>query len=55
VLLGDVMLAFGGDPLSRVDDLEGLLGGDSVGVERELSLLRAGTELQLSVKPDEKG
>ena len=52
LLLGDVILALGGQAVERVQELQGLLGEGAVESELSVSLLRAGSELVVSVTPE---
>jgi len=45
--LGDVLLAIGDVPIEGADDVQRALGGNSVGAERTLEILRAGTRTTL--------
>jgi S1-C subfamily serine protease len=49
---GDVILEFGGEPVSGVDDLHRLLIGDRAGRAVSTHILRAGRPLDLSVTPE---
>lgn len=51
VLMGDVLLRFGSEKLSRVGELEAALPAGVAGVETELRLWRAGAEQKLRVAP----
>jgi S1-C subfamily serine protease len=42
LLLGDVIVSAGGQPIGRLDELRALLGADRVGVEVPVRILRAG-------------
>ena len=52
VAKGDVILAFGGDPVSGVDDLHRLLIGDRVGQAIPLHIFRGGRPLDLTMTPE---
>jgi S1-C subfamily serine protease len=52
VLLGDVILSVAGAPVSRVDELSSALDEGSIGRELPVELLRAGSELTLTVRPE---
>jgi S1-C subfamily serine protease len=49
---GDVILEFGGEPVSGVDDLHRLLIGDRAGRDITLRILRAGRPFELVVSPE---
>jgi S1-C subfamily serine protease len=51
-LKGDVILEFGGEPVSGVDDLHRLLIGDRAGIAVHIRILRAGRPLGLTVTPE---
>jgi S1-C subfamily serine protease len=51
-LKGDVILEFGGEPVSGVDDLHRLLIGDRAGIAVHIRVLRAGRPLGLTVTPE---
>jgi S1-C subfamily serine protease len=50
---GDVILGFGGTPVSGIDDLHRLLSDDRIGVPAPLVVLRRGERRQLVVVPAE--
>jgi S1-C subfamily serine protease len=50
---GDVILGFGGTPVSGIDDLHRLLTDDRIGVPAPLVVLRRGERRQLVVVPAE--
>jgi S1-C subfamily serine protease len=52
VLLGDVVLSVGGTAITRVDELSSALDEGTIGRELPLELLRAGSELTLTVRPE---
>ncbi len=52
VLLGDVILAVGGQAVARADELASVLDEGKIGVELGVDILRAGAEQTLSVKPE---
>jgi serine protease DegQ len=52
VLLGDVILAVGAEPVESVDALQGVLGEQVIGQELSVALLRAGAERTLGVTPE---
>ena len=54
VLLGDVILALDGQPISAPEDLLDLLAGDRVGTAAKLHLLRGGTPIDLTVTVGER-
>ena len=55
VLVGDVILALDGQPVTSPDDLVDLLTGDRVGKAATLSLLRGGSAASLAVTIGERG
>jgi serine protease Do len=55
VLVGDVILALDGQPVTSPDDLVDLLTGDRVGKAATLGLLRGGTATSLAVTIGERG
>ncbi len=55
LLLGDVLLSLDGRPLQAIDDLRGSLGGDQIGRQVRVRLLRAGRTEELSVVVGERG
>ena len=50
---GDVIVAYGGQPVEGIDDLHRLLTGEQVGVESEISLLRRAEMIALTIAPAE--
>jgi S1-C subfamily serine protease len=48
---GDVVVGLAGEPVSGVDDLQRLLGGERIGTEMALEVLRNGDRLSLVVRP----
>ena len=54
VMLGDVLLALGGERLAGMEDLLAALGGDVVGKATPLEILRGGTSTTLSVTVGER-
>jgi S1-C subfamily serine protease len=52
ILLGDVLLAVGGQAVERVDELSNVLDAGKIGSEVTVDVLRAGAELTLAVKPE---
>jgi S1-C subfamily serine protease len=54
LLLGDVILAVGGEPVERVDDLQQLLAEHTLGSELAVAFLRAGEQRSLSLTPEER-
>jgi S1-C subfamily serine protease len=50
---GDVILAFGGTPVSGVDDLHRLLTEERIGVDAPIVVLRGGERTVLTVRPAE--
>jgi S1-C subfamily serine protease len=51
---GDVVLAFGGEPVTGVDDLHRLLTDERIGVSTATMILRRGTRRQIAIVPAEK-
>jgi S1-C subfamily serine protease len=51
---GDVILAFGAEPIAGIDDLHRLLGEDRIGVPVALTVLRAAERRQITVVPAER-
>jgi S1-C subfamily serine protease len=51
---GDVILAFGADPIAGIDDLHRLLTDERIGVTTTVTLLRGGERRQLTVVPRER-
>ena len=49
VLLGDVLVALDGAPVSDLDDVQAQLGSDRIGVAVPAVLVRAGTRTELSI------
>jgi S1-C subfamily serine protease len=54
LVLGDVLVAFGGQPVRDGDDLQGQLGPDTVGTEVSLRILRGGEPRELGVSVGER-
>jgi S1-C subfamily serine protease len=54
VVLGDVLLTLGGEPLAGMEDLLAALGGDVVGKATPLEILRGGKRTTLSVTVGER-
>lgn len=52
LLLGDVILAVGGQAVERVEELQSALGESAIDVAVELTLLRAGAEQRVSITPE---
>lgn len=50
--LGDVILAVGGKPVERVDELSAALDENAIGVELAVEILRAGAEQTLNLRPE---
>jgi S1-C subfamily serine protease len=46
---GDVIVAFGGEPVRGIDDLHKLLSGDRIGAETVLVAVRKADRLELRV------
>jgi S1-C subfamily serine protease len=51
---GDVVLAFGGEATTGIDDLHRLLTEERIGVPSPLSVLRSAERRQLTIVPSEK-
>jgi S1-C subfamily serine protease len=51
---GDVILSFGADPITGIDDLHRLLTGERIGVPTVVTLLRAAERQQVTVVPAER-
>jgi S1-C subfamily serine protease len=51
---GDVVLAFGGQPVTGVDDLHRLLTDARIGAATAMTILRSGARRQLTLIPSEK-
>ena len=54
LIVGDILIALGGEPVRDVDDLQRLLGGDVVGKTLPLRVLRGGEPRELSVQVGER-
>ena len=54
LLVGDVILAWNGAPVTRVREIMRLLGTDSVGTAAELKLLRGGSPIAVSITLGER-
>jgi S1-C subfamily serine protease len=54
VIVGDVIVALDGHPISAPEDLLDLLAGDRVGKPAQLHLLRGGSPIDLSVTVGER-
>lgn len=54
VLVGDILVAVGGTPVTDSRDLQTLLGPEQVGQAVELSILRGGAATTLAVTPSER-
>jgi S1-C subfamily serine protease len=52
---GDLIVAYGGQPVAGVDDLHKLLTGEQVGVRSPIEVLRGSEKLQLEVVPEASG
>jgi serine protease DegQ len=52
LLLGDVIVAVGGTPVERVEELQALLAEPAIGVEVPVTTLRAGNEQALQITPE---
>ncbi|MBF6559456.1 MAG: trypsin-like peptidase domain-containing protein [Candidatus Binataceae bacterium] len=48
---GDVVVAFAGKPIAGIDDLQRMLPGERIGTQCELTILRAGEKLTLTMVP----
>lgn len=54
VLIGDIVVAFGGQAVLAPDDLQSLLATASIGTATSLALLRGGQPLDLTVTPTDR-
>ncbi|HYM68268.1 MAG TPA: trypsin-like peptidase domain-containing protein [bacterium] len=54
VVFGDTIVALGGQPVRRVDDLWGLLGEGQIGSPVQLRIVRGGEVREVSVVPGER-
>ncbi len=54
-MLGDVLVALGGQPVRNTDDLRGLLGAESVGQATSARVIRGGESRELPVTVGERG
>ena len=50
---GDLLLSFGGRPVRGIDDLQRYLGGDAVGAEIEVTVVRRAERVTITVVPAE--
>jgi S1-C subfamily serine protease len=50
---GDMLIAFKGEPLASIDDLQRSLVGSEIGVESPLAILRGTEKLELRIQPAE--
>jgi S1-C subfamily serine protease len=50
---GDMLIAFKGEPLAGIDDLQRRLVGHEIGVESALGILRGTAALELKIRPTE--
>jgi S1-C subfamily serine protease len=50
---GDMLIAFKGEPLSSIDDLQRSLVGSEIGVESTVSILRGTERLEFEIQPAE--
>jgi S1-C subfamily serine protease len=50
---GDIIVAFGGTPVTRVDDLHRLLTGERIGESVEIIVLRRGERREIGIVPGE--
>ena len=55
LLLGDILVAMGGTPLTETDDLQGQLGPDSVGKAVPAVILRGGERREITITVGERG
>jgi S1-C subfamily serine protease len=51
---GDVVLAFGGEPVTGIDDLHRLLTDERIGMASAMTILRSAERRQLTIVPSEK-
>lgn len=54
LLIGDVLVAIDGTPVTDVEDVHGLLGPDKVGVQASVRVIRAGALAQVAVTVGER-
>jgi S1-C subfamily serine protease len=54
MLIGDVLVALDGNPVTDVEDVHGLLGPDRVGAAASLQLIRAGGRVEVRVTVGER-
>jgi S1-C subfamily serine protease len=54
LLVGDILVAFDGNPLTDTDDLQALLGGERVSKKTPLTVLRGGQVVEVSVTVGER-
>lgn len=54
LLVGDILVGFGGAPLARTEDLQEQLVAEQVGAAAELTVLRGGEPASLTVTPSER-
>lgn len=55
LLIGDILVALGGNVIDGAEALQSALGGDRVGQATAVTVLRAGEPLDLEVTPGERG
>jgi serine protease Do len=53
LLLGDVLVSFGNKPVQTGEELRSLLGGDTIGAEAEVKIIRGGESKAVTVAPGE--
>ena len=54
MMIGDILISLGGQPVADVDDLQRLLGGSVVGQATPARVLRGGEPRELSVTVGER-
>lgn len=54
LMIGDILLAIGGEPIHRLGDLSSRLGPESIGTTLDFALLRGGSRLTLAVEIAER-
>jgi S1-C subfamily serine protease len=54
LLLGDILVALGGQPIRLMDDLWAFLNGEVIGREVTAKVVRGGSEIDLKITPGEK-
>ncbi len=54
LMLGDVLIAIGGQPVRDADDLQGALGPERVGQATPVRVVRAGASTDLTITVGER-